>query len=354
MRKLLFMFLLMSLTTFQGHAQEESGVQTTAAPFLLINPDARSAGMGDIGVATSADANSQFYNAAKNAFMDDEMALGFNYTPWMRDLSKDLFIGSLSFANRINERSTWGVGLRYFSLGSINLYDAAGNSTGSENPYELALDGSYALKLSEHFSMAVTGRYVRSDYAIAEENSGIKTVNTAVVDLGVYYQSDEKSIGSISGIWRAGLSLSNLGSKVTVVEGDDKMQIPTNLKLGTGYEFLLNDANSVTANAELSSLLLSDNDFGKIAYALGAEYSYKNVFALRSGYFHEAEDYGNRQYATLGAGVAFKSARLDMSYLINTSSINSPLANTLRFSLSFVFGGQNKIDQSVENTTALN
>ncbi|TRZ46235.1 type IX secretion system outer membrane channel protein PorV [Robertkochia solimangrovi] len=351
MKKLLLMFFLLPLAISIGHAQEESGVQTTAAPFLLIIPDARSAGMGDLGVATSTDANSQFYNAAKYAFMEGDMSIGLNYTPWMRSLSKDVFMGSLSFAKRINHRSTWGVGLRYFSMGSINLYDAGGNSMGSENPYELALDGSYSLKLSEHFAMAVSGRYVRSDYAISQENSNIKTINTFVVDVGAFYQSDTQVIGDMMGIWRAGISLSNIGSNVEIVEGSEKIQMPTNLKLGTGYEFLLNADNSVTANAEISSILVSNNDFGSLIYAVGAEYKYRNVFALRTGYFHEDEDYGNRQYATVGGGISFRNANLDLSYLINTSNVNSPLENTLRFSLTFEFGNTPNTPV-IESTTA--
>lgn len=342
MRKLLFLFFLVIITAPAGYAQEQTGVRSTAAPFLLITPDARSGGMADMGVATSTDAHSQFFNAAKYAFMEDDFAMGINYTPWMRGLSNEIFLGSLSFASRINERSTWSLGLRYFSMGSIELSDAMGNPTGTETPNELALDGSYSLKLSEHFAMAVTGRYVRSDYAVQVENSDLKTVNTLVVDVGAYYQSDVQLIGNKMGYWRAGMALSNLGAEVEMVQGAPKSQMPTMLKLGTGYELLLDQSNTITANAEVGSLLVSGNDLGTFVYALGAEYQYKKAFALRTGYFHEAEDYGNRQFATVGAGMAFRSAKLDLSYLINTSNVTSPLENTLRFSLSFVLGNNVK------------
>jgi Type IX secretion system protein PorV len=284
--------------------------------------------------------------------MEEDMLLGVNYTPWMRGLTNEVFLGSVSFARRINERSTWGLGMRYFSMGTIELSDAFGNPMGTENPNEFALDGSYSLKLSENFAMAVSGRYVRSDYAVQVENSDLQTVNTFVVDVGGYYQSDVMEVAGIKGIWRGGMALSNLGSKVEVVAGAEKSQMPTNLKLGTGYEFLLDDVNSLTANLEMSSLLLSNNDLGKFIYALGAEYKYKNVFALRTGYFHEGEDFGNRQFATLGGGIAFRNSKLDVSYLINTSNVTSPLENTLRFSLSFFFGN-GSTQEIIEDEVAL-
>ncbi|WP_224488734.1 type IX secretion system outer membrane channel protein PorV [Robertkochia flava] len=355
MKKLLFWILLLPLSVKVGLAQENSGVQTTAAPFLLIVPDARSGGMADMGVATSTDANSQFFNAAKYAFMEEDMLVGLNYTPWLRNLTNEVFLGSFSFAKRIDERSTWGVGMRYFSLGAIQLSDGAGNGMGTETPYELALDGSYSLKLSENFAMAVSGRYVRSDYALRVENSDLRTVNTVVADVGGYYESDLQQIGKMQGIWRAGLSLNNIGSKVELVEGAEKSQMPTTLKLGTGYEFLLDAKNSLTTNLELNSLLVSNNDIGSLIYALGAEYKYNNVFALRTGYFHEGENSGNRQFASFGGGVAFRNARLDISYLVNTSDVVSPLENTLRFSLSFVFGNNANVQQnSTDDVAALN
>ena len=355
MKRLLFWFLLIPISVKVAMAQEDSGVQTTAAPFLLIVPDARSGGMADMGVATSADASSQFFNASKYAFMEEDMLVGLNYTPWLRNLTNEVFLGSFSFAKRIDERSTWGLGMRYFSLGSIQLSDASGNGMGTEQPYEVAVDGSYSLKLSENFSMAVSGRYVRSDYALRVENSTLKTVNTVVADVGGYYQSDLQPVGKMQGIWRAGISLNNIGSNVELVEGAPKSQMPTNLKLGTGYEILLDSRNSLTTNLEMNSLLVSNNDIGSFIYALGAEYKYNNVFALRTGYFHEAENAGNRQFASFGGGVAFRNARLDVSYLVNTSDVVSPLENTLRFSLSFVFGNNAKVQENlVDDEVAIN
>ncbi|MUP45414.1 type IX secretion system outer membrane channel protein PorV [Gramella sp. BOM4] len=347
MKKLLFWLLLIPLSMKVGFAQESSGVQSTAAPFLLIVPDARSGGMADMGVSTSTDAYSQFFNPAKYTFMEGDMLLGVNYTPWLRNLTNDVFLGSFSFARRINERSTWGVGMRYFSYGSMDLSDAAGNNMGTQNPYEVAIDGSYSLKLSENFSTAVTGRYVRADYALGDEGSDM---NTFVADVGAYYQSDMMKLGKNQGIWRAGMSLSNIGFDVELVEGAPKSQMPTNLKLGSGYELIMDPKNSIAANVEINSLLVKDSDFGSLVYALGAEYKYNDVFALRTGYFHEAESSGNRQFATVGGGIAFKSARFDLSYLFNTSDVASPLENTLRFSLSYAFGNNNKAgDVEIEN-----
>lgn len=355
-------------------AQDEPNPITTAAPFLLIVPDARAGGMGDIGVATSADANSQHHNPAKFAFLNSQFALGINYTPWMRELVNDVFLGGVSFGNRINERSAWAASMKYFTLGEIQLTDGAGNPIGIEKPNEFSLDGTYALKLNETFSMGVTMRYIRSDFALKVDNSTLNTVNTFSVDISGYYQSEEENYGDFNGRWRGGFNISNIGPKVTYSDGGKENFIPTNFKIGGGFDFILDDYNRINTTVEFTKLLVptppirddqgniiegKDDDVGFFAgmfqswgdapggfseemkeftWAVGAEYVYNNAFALRTGYFHESDFKGARQYFTVGAGFNFKSAKIDMSYLFNASDINNPLENTLRFSLAFDFG----------------
>ncbi|MCB0471480.1 MAG: type IX secretion system outer membrane channel protein PorV, partial [Flavobacteriaceae bacterium] len=376
---ILFIFLL---TITKLDAQVDRNPITTAAPFLLIAPDARAGGMGDIGIATSADANSYQYNAAKYAFMESQYAIGFNITPWLRQLTNDVYKGTLRFANRLDEKSAWSFGLDYFTLGKIETnsgVDPNTNeliSTGVENPYDLALSGTYSLKLSESFAMSVGLRYLHSDYSIKSSDDDIQRVNTFSVDVSGFYQSAEKNYGSFNGIWRGGFNISNVGPKVELVAGGTKSYIPTNLKLGGGFEFVLDDLNSITTNLEFNKLLVPtpsepitntddevigyrQKDVGFLAgmfqsfgdapggfseelkeftWAFGAEYMYDNTMGLRAGYFNESDFKGGRKYFTLGAGFKFNAITLDLSYLINSSDVNNPLENTLRFSLSFNFG----------------
>ena len=368
-------FTLLVFAVFSNlNAQEQPNPITTAAPFLLIAPDARAGGMGDIGVATSADAFSQHWNASKYAFMPSQFSVGVFYTPWLKELTNDVFLGGFNFANRINERSSWSAGLNYFNLGQIDLTDSNGFPTGTEKLNEFSLDGAYSLKLSEQYAMGITLRYVRSDLGIESANTTINPVNTFTVDISGYFQSEEQSYGDFNGVWRGGFNISNLGPKVSYSNDGEENFMPTNFKLGGGFDFILDNYNKVTLNAEFNKLLvptpsISINEDGEqpykqtdvaffkgmfqsfsdapggfkeemqeITWALGAEYMYDNAFALRAGYFHESDMKGARQFFTIGAGFKFKSARLDMSYLFNASDINNPLENTLRFSLSFDFG----------------
>lgn len=375
MKKLSLVIISILLGIFNSQAQDEPNPITTAAPFLLIAPDARAGGLADMGAATSPDANSQHYNMAKNAFAESQWQIGLNYTPWLRNLTNDVSLTSAFVTNRINERSAWGAGITYFSLGSIDLTDDIGVSLGSENPNEFAFDGSYSLKLSENFSMGVGLRYIHSDLTLRIENSDIQTINTFSVDLSGYYQSDEANYGNFNGRWRGGFNISNMGPKVELVVGGTESFIPTNLKLGGGFDFILDNVNTITANVEFNKLLVptppiidnetgeilegKDNDVGflqgmfqsfydapgglseelqEVTWALGAEYMYDRTFAVRAGYFHESQYKGDRQFFTLGAGFKFRSSTLDVSYLINASDVTNPLESTLRFSLSINLG----------------
>ena len=375
MKKISLIAIATLLGIFSSYAQDEVNPITTAAPFLLIAPDARAGGLADMGAATSSDVSSMHYNAAKYAFSESQWQIGLNYTPWLRNLTNDVSLTSLFVANKIDEKSAWSTSLTYFSLGSIELTEGSGISLGSENPNEFAIDGAYSLKLSEVISMAVGLRFIHSDLAVRVDNSEIQTVNTFAVDVSMFYQSEEKNYGNFNGRWRAGANLSNMGPKVELVLGGDESFIPTNLKMGGGFDFILDNANTITTNLEINKLLvptppIRDNATGEIIagrddnvgflqgmvqswydaprgfeeemeefiWQASAEYLYNDVFSVRAGYFHESANKGSRQFFTLGTGFKFRSTTLDISYLINASDVNNPLESTLRFSLTINLG----------------
>ena len=360
----------------------QTGGITTATPFLLIVPDARAGGMGDMGVATSADAFSLFHNPAKIVFNNRQILTGITYSPWLRNLTDDIFVGSGSYINRFSENAAWGADLKYFSLGQIDLTDEFGESNGSINPNELVATGSYSLKLSETFSMGVSLKYIRSNLVFnGTPGSSLQPINSFAVDVSGYYQSLEENYGNFNGRYRLGFNIANIGPKVSYTPGEEDF-IPTNLKLGGGFDFILDDYNTISTTIEFTKLLVptppirdridedEDGDTNEIlsgkddnvrwlsgifqsfgdapggfseelkefTYALGAEYLYNNAFALRTGYFHESEDKGNRQYFTLGGGFKTNALNIDLSYLINASDVNNPLENSLRFTLSFDLG----------------
>ena len=256
MKKIILVTLTVLFTISNSKAQETPNPITTAAPFLLIAPDARAGGMGDIGVATSPDANSQHWNASKFAFMKSQFSVGIIYTPWLRELTNDVFLGGFSFANKIDNRSAWATSLKYFNLGEIQLTDNSGFPNGTEKLNEFSIDGSYSLKLSETYSMGVTLRYIRSDLGIESANSTISAVNSFAVDISGYFQSEEKNYGDFNGVWRAGYNISNIGPKVSYSDDGQDNFIPTNLKVGGGFDFILDNYNKVSLNLELNKLLV--------------------------------------------------------------------------------------------------
>ncbi len=369
--------VLLSVLTFSNvlysQTDEEKAI-TTALSFLTIAPDARSGGMGDVGVSTTADANSFFHNPAKYAFQDSQYSFGINYVPWMRSITNDMFVGGFNFSNRFNERSAWATSFRYFSLGEIQLRDDVGNLIGVEQMNELAIDLVYSLKLSERFSMGIDLNYFRSDLAVNVENSDLEVVNSFSVGVSGYYRSKEKNYGDFNGVWHGGFNISNIGPKVQYSPGGDENFLPTNLKLGGGFDFILDSYNRINVTLEMNKLLvptppITDNDgnivegkddnvdffqgmiqsfndapggfseeLKEIIWGFGAEYVYNDAFMFRAGYHHEDESKGARQYLTVGAGFGFKSTKLDISYLFNTASVTNPLENTLRFSLRFDLG----------------
>ena len=387
MRKTAFLFAFLLLVTF-AKAQTPTNVITIGVPFLLVAADARAAGMADNGVASSADAFSQQWNPAKYAFAIDKTGFSISYTPYLTDLVNDISLGQLNYYNRINEKSSFAGSFRFFGLGEIEL-----RQTGDPNeiprtvsPSEFAFDGSYALKLSEKFSMAVGARFISSNLEVASEVGDASAANAFAVDVAGFFQSEEVAYNDFNGRWRAGFNIQNLGPKISYDNTDFSNNfLPTNLKVGTGFDFILDDYNKVALNVEFNKLLVptpqdpdlnQDGDitsaerlqnnadyksigwfegatqsfsdapggfseeFKEITYSAGAEYLYQDSFAIRMGYFHESPEKGARQYFSLGAGFKYNVVKVDVSYLFSTSQVKNPLENTLRFSLTFNFGDQ--------------
>ncbi len=366
---------------------------TTGVPFLLISADARSAGMGDMGVATSTDAFSQQNNPAKYAFAEQSQGFSVSYTPYMSKIATDMSLAQITYYNKINERSAIGASLRYFGLGEIQFSDDTGRNTTIQKPNEFAVDLSYSLKLSDRFSGAVAARYISSNLQLTDEREG--SANSIAVDIAGYYESDRISLDGFDGVLRAGFNLQNLGPKISYSDVGQENFLPSNLRFGAGFDFILDEYNKITPYVEFTKLLVpsrpeptwsssldTDGDgtispqegavaiaqnnaayrsggwvsglfksFGdapggfseelkEFTWALGAEYWYQNSFAFRMGYFNESEMKGARKYATLGAGFKYNTIKVDVSYLFAMSKVQNPLDNTLRFSLTFNFGNK--------------
>ncbi len=354
MKKILLTAMCLLLIGLKVNAQENTlDPITTSLPFLLVSTDAKAGGMADIGVATASDAHALFHNPSKIAFNKSQLSIGVNYVPWLRNLTDDIFVGSLSAINRINENSAFGVDMKYFSLGEIQLTSNTGVDQGTRNPSEFALAGYYSLKLSETYSMGIGLRYINSNLDV---NDQFDAVNTLAVDISGYYQSPEANFGNFNGRYRFGFNIANIGPKVEYVAGNPNF-IPTILKLGGGFDFILDSFNVVGINTEFRKLLVpadansesgfvsgifesfgDSNELQEIGVSIGANYTYNDAFGIRAGYFTESEEQGNRKFLTLGAGFKAKAFTVDLSYLLNTSDVNNPLENTLRFSLAFDLG----------------
>ena len=380
---------LLTILVVAQYTYAQERVITTAVPFLLIAADARSAGMADMGVATSADAYSQQYNPSKYAFSKQKQGFSMSYTPYLTSIANDISLGQLTYFNRFNDRMAFSGSLRYFGFGDIELRE-----TGDPNevpvitsPNEFALDGSYSLKLSPEFAMGVSGRYIRSNLKIANATTDARPATTFAVDVSGIYQSEEVAFDNFNGKWRAGFNFQNLGPKLSY-DNDllNENFIPANMRLGGSFDFILDDYNKVSLIGETTKLLvptpqtvtdlnndgvinatdksINNQNYRKISWtsgifqsfgdapngfseelqeftwALGAEYWYQDSFALRTGYFNESLEKGARKYLTLGAGFKYNTVKIDVSYLFSASKVRNPLENTLRFSLSFNFGDE--------------
>ncbi len=366
---------------FSGFAQNEERdrVITTTVPFLMVAADARAAGMGDQGVATAPDVFSQQWNPAKYAFAKKEHGIGVSYTPYLREVVDDIFLGSINYFNRINERSAFAASLRYFGLGTIETRVTSFSEPLPVSPNELSFDLSYALRLSENFSMAVAGRYLRSDLGLQDERD-LGAANSFGVDIGGYFQSNQLVFSNFNGQWKAGANISNIGPKMKYDDAGQENFIPTNFRLGGGFDFIFDTENRLGTYIEFNKLLVPTprdfngngtvfdsedeaeyNSIGAIegiftswgdapgglgeelretTWAVGAEYLFKDQFAFRTGYFNENQNKGARRFLSFGAGFTYESVNIDLSYLFSTSRIKSPLEGGLRFALTFNFGDQ--------------
>lgn len=350
----------------------------TGVTFLTISPDSRSGAMGDAGVAVSPDVNANYWNPSKLAFVDGDDNLSVSYSPWLRKLVPDVSLGYVSYSHKLSDRNTLGASLRYFNLGTIDLVDDNQNNQGSYHPNEFSFDVSMARKFGENFSMGLTGRYIRSNLLNGAFSSGEQTKpGTAIAaDVSMYYKKPTNQFGT-DALFAFGVDISNIGTKISYTDDGVKYFLPTNLKIGAANTWYIDDYNEFTFTLDLNKLLVptppirdengniikgkDDNrsvpagifgsfsdapggfseEMKEISYSPGIEYRYNKMFALRAGYFYENPDKGDRQYTTLGAGFAYNMFNIDLSYLVANQQ-KSPLANTLRFTLTVNFGAEKK------------
>lgn len=354
-----------------------ANVVSTAVPFLTIAPDSRAGAMGDAGVATSPDMNSQHWNPAKYAFIESEMGAALSYSPWLRNLVSDINLAYLAAFKRLDDEQVVSASLRYFSLGGITFRNEYGELQGQQNPNEFAVDAAYTRLLSEKFSGSVALRYIRSDLTGGMLVGGVESHagTSFAADIAFYYRNEMRRRRKNS-VFSAGINISNIGNKISYTDGETKDFIPTNLRLGVAYETEVDEYNSFGFAFDINKLLvpspntraISDQngvivdpaynadqsvisgifssftdapggfkeEMQEITLSLGVEYWYQKQFALRAGYFYENQNKGNRKYLTAGAGFKLNVFTLDFSYLLPTER-NNPLENTLRFSLAFDF-----------------
>ena len=368
---LCMMLLSMSVQTF---AQQSINVVTTAVPMLRISPDARAGGMGDMGIATSPDANSSFWNQAKIPFAKERSAIALTYTPWLKDLGlNDVFIATVAGYHQIDELQAISGSMRYFNLGNIQFTDFAGNDLQQFRPREWSLDAGYSRKLSDQIGIGIALRFIYSNLANGTTNGVTYKPGTAVAgDVSFYYNG----LNDVGTGFTAGAVMSNLGSKIAYTnDARGKDYIPANLGIGGMYTKAIDDVNSISFGIDINKLLVPtpptdtsgaarDNyrnksvagswfsSFGdapggfgeelkEFQISTGMEYSYNDQFFARAGYFYEAKTKGNRRFFSVGAGVKYNKLGFNFSYLVPTGQgINrNPLSNTTRFSLLFDLGG---------------
>jgi len=390
----IFLFIFSTYTTQIAYSQNDNylgqeivNTITTAAPFLLIAPDARAGAMGDIGVATTPDVASVHWNPAKYAFVEKDLGLSVSYTPWLRQLVGDISLAYLAGYKRIDKKQTVGASLRYFSLGNIVFTDETGSEYGSHNPSEFAIDVSYSFLLAKRLSGGVALRYIYSNLTggqfvgSAQSHAG----QAAAADLSVYYQHPMEISGKKT-MMAFGVNASNIGTKISYTDDATQNFLPINLRFGTSMKMDIDDYNSLAFSVDFNKLLVptppiykqgspdtilfgrdpnvsvASGIFGsfsdapgvedasgnrsvmkeelrEVNFAVGAEYWYSKQFAIRAGYFHEHETKGNRKFFSAGLGLKLNVFGLDFAYLIPTQGRQHPLSSTLRFSLTFDFDG---------------
>lgn len=384
----IFSFAAVAKVNAQGFLGQDSTrrVISTAVPFLTITPDARAAGMGDAGVAVSADANATYWNPAKLAFLDKTMGATISFSPWLQKLVNDMSIAYLSGYYKLSKQEAVAISMRYFNLGSIQFTNANGQPLQDFNPREMAISGTYSRKLSKGFSMAVSARYIYSNLA-GNINNGAGSVNaqpgnTVSADIAAYYET-KKVIGTVPTTIAFGATITNIGGRMTYNNPLTADYIPTMMRLGGGLTAEIDEYNKIIFALDISKLMVptppirdgqgnivkgknpdrtlvsamfgsfndAPNGFSEelqeLIYSTGIEYWYKDLISLRGGYFHEAANKGNRKYFTMGMGLRYQKFGLDFAYMLPTSQ-NHPLADTMRFTLLFDFA-KDKQEKSVDD-----
>ncbi|NSL89885.1 type IX secretion system outer membrane channel protein PorV [Chitinophaga solisilvae] len=375
-------FIYSTFTSFETSAQTidstgqldgRTNTINTAVPFLRITPDARSGAMGDVGVAIAPDASSIYWNLSKLPFAQAKSSLAVTYTPWLKELVNDVFLATVSGYTKLDEYQAISASLRYFSLGTINFRDVTNQDLGDFHPREFAFDAGYSRKLSEHFSVGLTGRYIYSNLAGGQSNGSvtIKPGKAFAADISAFYTKDfEKDDGTVNKL-NFGVNISNIGTKISYTSSAQKDFIPTNLALGGAYTLSLDEANQLTFALDINKLLVPTSTRGdstykdksvlqgifssfgdapgglkeelqELMYSVGMEYWYNQQFAVRAGYFNENKNKGNRKYFTAGIGIKYDIFGLNFSYLVPSGSgiQRNPLSNTLRFTLTFDLGAR--------------
>ena len=378
------------ISTYETDGSDNPYGRSVSALFLTITPDARSAGMGDVGVASEPDVNSQHWNPSKYALIDGKGGVSASYTPWLNNLLPNIHLGYIAGYYRINDKNVLSSSFRYFSLGKITFTSITGIMDFSYH-YELAADIAYSHKFTDHLSGGLVLRYIHSDLAPRHNTSdGLETKagKSVAADLSIFYQKPF-GIGAKDAVWAIGCNVSNIGTPISYQTNSKyKTPIPTNLRIGSRVQFKLNESNSISLMADVNKLMVptlpvydvdtvtgnlivvrgkdvpesilkgmiqsfydapgfqqSDRTYStfqeeiaEVNYSIGAEYWFDNTLAIRTGYHHENQAKGNRTFFTIGIGGRYSFLAADISYLIAVNGQNSRLANTFRFTLTIEFG----------------
>ena len=357
MRKTIFLLLLIYFgLTIISSAQTSTSYSKkpqTALDFLTLPLDSRAAGIGDMGIGTPADAYSHQYNPSKYLFGTAKGGLSLSYSPWLRNLVKDMHIAAISGYYLIDSLQAISSSFRFFAMGEMDFYDEHSTYTGSRSPYQLAFDVAYSRKLSKYLGASIAFRGALADLYPA--TAGYKNAWGLGADLSFYYNRDLE-LGGLPSKFTAGASLTNIGTKVSFQKNGSSYFMPMAFKLGTALTSEFNDENALMIGAEISRSLvptkaenlddssisglfssIGEGNLRSIVWALGAEYNLSNTLFGRFGYHHESKEFGNRKYLTFGAGLMYQNFNFDFSYLVPTGDHNNSMGNTLRLSVAFNF-----------------
>jgi len=374
-------FFLLSALGFKSFAQDQGNVITTAVPFLMIAPDARGGGMGNIGSATSPDTYSMFWNPAKYAFIDKDFGLGIGYVPWLRGLVNDIGLSSAAGFKRFGDKQAVALSLRYFSMGEVTFTGETGEELGKVKPNEFAVDAAYSRKFTPNLSGAVAARFIYSNLVpVNYTKYDVRAGTSIAADIALFYHKELEIRGLENAYFDFGLNISNIGAKISYSSSSTLRDfIPTNLRLGPSFIMDIDEFNRISVALDLNKLLVPtppiyypdstgpdgekvikkgydpdvsvvkgmiqsfydapdgfSEELKEINYVLAVEYWYNKLFAIRGGFYYEDRLKGDRKFFTLGAGLRYNVFGLDFSYLIPVKN-NNPLQNTLQFTLLFNF-----------------